>query len=185
MRSRKCFLPCVAFVSWALSSIIGTPAQAIPITVNFSILDGAATVATGSLQYSSGGPTTITSFGGFTTFSITFDGTDTYTLSQLSALPAADQWINFNTTTNTFGSVADPNVYNIAFVLYANNGGSVDFDVQGNPKVYTDAKIPIYDGAWTAIHTVDPVPEPITLGLFGAGLLGLGVTRRRRKATMA
>jgi hypothetical protein len=54
-----------------------------------------------------------------------------------------------------------------------------------NSPVVTDGGVLIFNSGSTAATftaTVTAVPEPLTLALFGAGLAGLAVIRRRRKA---
>ena len=101
-RMKKSSAYAAVFATALFALICGTPAYATPTTVDFTILNGLTDVATGSLQYTSGG--TITSFSGFTAFSITFDQTPTvtYTQTQLDLIPTADTYVDFNTSTNQF-----------------------------------------------------------------------------------
>jgi len=40
-------------------------------------------------------------------------------------------------------------------------------------------------GTWISDLTIAPVPEPLTISLFGAGILGVAAVRRRRKKNSA
>jgi PEP-CTERM motif len=70
-----------------------------------------------------------------------------------------------------------------------NGGGGLNY--YNNASDYPDINAGFWDdfldygdAAWTAIFTSPtvPVPEPATLTIVGAGLAGLGMVRRRRKA---
>jgi hypothetical protein len=53
--------------------------------------------------------------------------------------------------------------------------------VGGNPTgLYVD-----YDASKSGLMDPAPVPEPLTLSLFGAGLAGAFATRRRRRIIRA
>jgi hypothetical protein len=188
------FVSAAAIGGLATALMVGLPANATPTTVDFTVLDNSTTVATGALTYSGSGP--ITSFAGFTAFNITFDkppsATDTYTYSELTGVPTGDTFVDFNTSTNQFQFGDSPAFYNEDALLGADNGSNVNFFIYNSDNgapgdfVYEDNALSIYGGAWTNItySVVNPlpVPEPWTLALFGAGLLGLGMMVRRRKA---
>lgn len=72
------------------------------------------------------------------------------------------------------------NKNNSAYALYLLEEwktGSTKFDIAANVKTYYASSDP--DGAGNGTGT--DIPEPATLAIFGLGLVGLGLTRFRRK----
>ena len=89
--------------------------------------------------------------------------------------------IDFFTVANVAGNgpyFSAPNPFYNLVLTSTTSGSAQNVTISGNTAVITGI-------AGTANFANTPVPEPMTLSLFGAGLLGAGALRRRQKAKKA
>ena len=104
---------------------------------------------------------------------ILWDGNANYSSSDWEVFDVSNGALLENAT--EYGLNGGNNIWNIV------NGGPVS-GISGNANwIYTSNNFVGADAtAW--IRTSITVPEPATLTLFGLGLLGVGLSRRRRRA---
>jgi hypothetical protein len=200
IRMKKSFIYAAALGGLMAASIVGSPAYATTTTEDFTISDGATVDATGIVMYTPNSGI-ISAFSGFTGFSITFDKapstTYTYTYSELTSVPTIDTFVDFNTATGQFVEGDATSFYGEYTLLGADNAGNtIDFYIYNNNQgtgnnLYEVAQLGaggVFNVPWGTITYSDPptgVPEPWTVAVFGAGLVGLGVMVRRRKKKTA
>lgn len=170
---------------YALAAASLAIATANATTVNFTIKDGLASVATGSFGYSS--PNPVLSYSDLDAFSLTI-GTSTFDLNFVTdPSRSTNTYFQFDTASSTFLHAAVPAMFNIDTQLASMSNSFGDgfiFTFDPNDRYYT------YDGGglgknhlpWTSIETAaTAVPEPASLALLGSGLLAAGAARRRTK----
>ena len=150
-------------------------------SIDFTIKNGAADVATGSFSYSSANP--VITFTDLTAFDLQI-GPDNYDLNYVTSAPHTD---------NTFfefvpgsGFQDGPGIFGLDVTLEAmsNSFDGFIFYNQGGINLWADNAQGAYGQSWTDIvfpNGVGAVPEPITISLFGAGVAGAVAVRRRKK----
>ena len=92
----------------------------------------------------------------------------------------------FTLVTGTF-TLTDPDGGFDVFTVTANPAGGSDINLLSDPAEGSPAEVEFFilrgDETYTSgfILSVDPVPEPATFALFGAGLAAMGIAARRRR----
>jgi len=170
-----------AVAACALTVLSATAVEAS--TIDFTIKNGAADVATGSFSYSSGNP--VITFADLTSFNLQI-GPDSYDLTYVTNSPHNDntffQFVpgsGFQDGLGIFG-------LDVTLEAMSNSFDGFIFYNQGGINLWADNAQGAYGQSWTDIVFPNgvggtPVPEPITISLFGAGIAGAAALRRRNK----
>jgi len=169
------------YYAFAVAALAIAPANAT--TVDFTIKNGLASVATGSFSYSS--PNPVLSYSDLDAFSLTI-GASTFDLNFVTdPSRSTNTYFQFDTASSSFLHAPVPAMFNIDTQLASMNnffGDGFIFTFDPNNQYYT------YGGGgvgqnhlpWTSIEAT-AVPEPASLVILGSGLLAAGVSRRRAK----
>ncbi len=171
-------------------SFQGTLAEpnAVPL-IQFS-LSAPTTVTLQSLGYAGGvnAAGEVVPDGGFDTVLALFDATGTLLDQNDDGAGAAPDPVTGSAYDAVLEVLLAPGSYTVALVSYGNfavgpalsdgfTGNGAFNDIDGNPRGTAWAVDVLGADSATLV-----VPEPATLALFGAGLAGLGLVRRRRGA---
>ncbi len=159
----------------ATPTLVGTTTD--PTGINDLVVDGTTYDVTFSL-------TTLNSFIQGTTLSVDAESALVSALNALSvtglgnATPSVDYLIDVD---NSLGAFQGPLCLNIPSCAVGDWATSLDILFPGlgliiNGTIYLEA------ADFSEVPTTG-VPEPFTLSLFGAGLLGMAAMRRRKKST--
>ena len=170
--------------SLLLAGAISIGAFALPAsatTVNFNFLSESLPVATGQFTYADGA-SGVLGYGDLTSFTLTIGAVSTFTLADVQALTDF-VWFAYDTAGNSFvaNSSGSCGFAGCAFFptlsATSNDGASGFFFSSIEAGIFQDFTAGAA-GSFDSIALI-PVPEPGTLALLGAGLLGLGAIRRR------
>jgi hypothetical protein len=158
---------------------IAAPASAT--TVDFVFDEGGSTVATGEFSYAGSG---VLHYADLSAFSITVAGVP-YDLAFADA-STNYSYFAYDTTSNSFVAGQGTGDYGQLDELlgaYAEPITSGNYFKPPPVNQFTEITTSTYDQPYTSV-TLTPkgVPEPSTLVLFGASLIGLGFLRRRKVA---
>lgn len=174
----------IRFICLAAAIGITAPmsvAEASPITETFDF--------TGTGFGPAGGP--LSSLLG--SFTITFDPnvSQAFTTSGIVEnslnLPVASVGFQYNPNANNGNLIIGGSLNGVNVVGGTNDFAAILFQVKtptlamGGAQYSTTASSQVYGELFQGTASATPVPEPLTLSLFGAGLAGIGVVRRRRK----
>ena len=152
-------------------------------TVNFALLRGTATVASGNFDYETGAAG-ILNFNNLTSFSYN-DGTRSFNLAYVLGNSASTyQYLGFNTATNSF-TPKNSDGYTYFLTSLASNYTTGFFTNSTGTYDYPEARANTYSSI--QINGAGAVPETATWGMMiaGFGLMGAAMRNRRRSTKVS